>query len=211
MLYFFYKNNHFWWSMLKSRSMSNLILVQDDPLKRLGEFCKKGGYYYNMRWDNFSNGVMMVCQVFHIRRRDMLCREVRFIENPKSITEAKKVISAVLLQNIGLGVSEDSEEQPDSPERSENSETFSDCSSQKEDLYKGMAGDMGKMGMDILTKVLSDMNQPKKVDPVPGFTCDNFRETLMKSGLDENLIDDVSNITKLLNPTPYKECKSKNE
>lgn len=194
--------------MLKSRSMSNLNLFQVDPLKRLGEFCKKGGYYYNMRWDNFSNGVMMICQIFHSRRRDMLCREVRFIENPKSITEAKKVISAILLQNIGLGVSE---EQVDN---FESSKTFSESSSQKEeqeDLYKGITGDMGKMGMDILSKVLSDMNKSIKTEPIPGGGCNEFKETLMKSGLDEKMADELSNISKLLHPIPGKECKSKEE
>ena len=193
--------------MLKNPKMNNrrgtsLNLVQSDPLKRLGELCKKGGYYYNMSWDIFSNGIMMECTMFHIRGRYVLYREVRFVENPKNITGAKKVISAILLDNIGLGMEEDiSHEEEEIPYKIHPLSTESQNESEEgEDIYEDAAKDVTRMGINFLAGVLSEVSQ--KNSDLGSKIPEDAMQGLLK-GIDIESIDssNISNILKLLTPS----------
>jgi hypothetical protein len=61
---------------------------------------------------------MIQCEVYYFaqRQRFLLTREARFIPTT-DISQAKKVISAILLENLGLGMSE---EEPPASENTEN-------------------------------------------------------------------------------------------
>ncbi len=93
-------------SNISSRSIK---LTHSDPIKRLKEFCRAGKYYHQIKWDKYANGFMFECEVTynlgrhgHNRRR-VLIKEVRWVETDNLI-EGQRVIAAILLDNIGLGV-----------------------------------------------------------------------------------------------------------
>jgi len=95
-------------------SSRTIKLTHSDPIKRLKEFCKQGKYYHQIKWDKFANGFMIECEVFynlgsygHNKRR-VLTKEVRWVEKD-DLLESKRVIAAILLDNLGVGVSDDSE------------------------------------------------------------------------------------------------------
>ncbi len=196
---------------VNNRRGTPLNLIQSDPLKRLGELCKKGGYYYHMSWDVFSNGIMMECTLFHSRGRYILCKEVRFVKNPKNITEAKKVVSAILLDNMGLGM-EDCEEDF-SHEEEENlvfqtkfgpfaKESQKGGEKEKEeDVYEDAAKDVTRMGMSFMTNVLSEICQknPELASAIPG---DEAVRGLLKGLNNGEAVDEnITNIFKLLTPS----------
>jgi len=84
-------------------------LTQTDPLLRLRQFCKQGKYKYKIIWDRFQNGMMMECEVWYFlgkKKRHTLTREVQFVYTT-DVKEGQRIISAILLQNIGLGFDED--------------------------------------------------------------------------------------------------------
>lgn len=95
-------------------SSRSIKLTHTDPIKRLKEFCKAGKYYHHIKWDKFANGFMFECEVVynlgrygHNRRR-VLVKEVRWVETDNLI-EGQRVIAAILLDNLGLGVPDDGE------------------------------------------------------------------------------------------------------
>nr|QBK86034.1 MAG: hypothetical protein LCMAC101_06290 [Marseillevirus LCMAC101] len=100
-------------SNISSRSIK---LTHSDPIKRLREFCRAGKYYHQIKWDKYANGFMFECEVTynlgrHNKRR-VLVKEVRWVETT-DLTEGQRVISAILLDNLGLGVSDDGDEEND--------------------------------------------------------------------------------------------------
>lgn len=157
------------------RTRETLVLYENDPIKRLGELCKKGRYYYSMRWDKFTNGFLMECSLYRDRsRRNLFYREVRFVENPSNINDAKRVVSAILLDNIGLGVKEEM-----------------DCTSHISDDIEPPSVEerkpvenMTKLGMKILPAVLEKVCRTN-----PGFSGENFNieDQVMGGGLNEVL------------------------
>jgi hypothetical protein len=168
-----------------SRRHIHITLDEKDPLKRLEELCKKGGYYYQMEWELFGNGVMMECSLNHIRGRNLLYKEVKFIKNCKTINEGKKIISDILLNNIGLGTSS-------SDEYVQEDEILFHGEEKKKE-------DQKPTGLDFLMKMVKTAGcQEFKFDK------DNFsknsehilEEVLKELEEDENL----TNIFKLLNP-----------
>lgn len=84
-----------------------LELTKSDPLLRLNELCTQGKYRYKMSWDKFQNGIMITCKFFYIMNRNKytVLREALFVRTDKVI-EAKRTISAVLLDRLDLGESE---------------------------------------------------------------------------------------------------------
>ncbi len=96
-------------------SSRSIKLTHTDPIKRLKEFCRAGKYYHQIKWDKYANGFMFECEVsynlgrYGHNRRRVLVKEVRWVETDNLI-EGQRVIAAILLDNLGLGVPDDSEE-----------------------------------------------------------------------------------------------------
>lgn len=89
-----------------------LNLKENVPLKRLGELARQGKYRYKFNYDKFENGFMCSCQLFYfIRgRKRIIASETRWVET-QNLLEAKQTVSALLLENIGLGVEPTTEEE----------------------------------------------------------------------------------------------------
>ena len=92
-------------------SSHTIKLTHTDPIKRLKEFCKQGKYFHQINWDRYANGFMFNCEITYnfgrhgYSKRRVLAREARWVETD-DLMEGKRVIAAILLDNIGLGVSE---------------------------------------------------------------------------------------------------------
>ena len=126
-------------------SSRSIKLTHTDPIKRLKKFCKAGKYYHQIKWDKYANGFMFECEVAynlgrhgHNRRR-VLIKEVRWVETDNLI-EGQRVIAAILLDNIGLGV-------PNG---------FSDEEESDEELP---SEDFAKASMKAVTGVLNHVSQ----------------------------------------------------
>lgn len=82
-----------------------IALTQQDPIERLKEFCKQGLYKYRFTWDIFANGTMCECVLYISKygsKRIDIAKEARFVASTE-LTEVKRVVSAVLLDRLGLG------------------------------------------------------------------------------------------------------------
>lgn len=92
-------------------SETELNLSAIKPLERLKEFTSIGKYRYQFHWDKFKNGVMMEGKIYYIFKGKMrtLTKEARWVPT-LDIETAKMVISACILQNLGLGFDEPEEE-----------------------------------------------------------------------------------------------------
>jgi hypothetical protein len=97
----------------------NIILTKEDPIERLKEFCQQGIYTYRFVYDKFLNGIMTemeICYRFGTKKgvqKKTLIKEARFVQT-KDVTYAQKVISAIILDKLGLGVEvEDGEDNAD--------------------------------------------------------------------------------------------------
>jgi len=89
----------------------SISLSSTNPFERLKEFTAQGKYRYSFHWDKFANGVMIECKIYYFLKRKMrtLVKETAWV-NTSDLGEAKMVISAILLQNLGLGFEEPPEE-----------------------------------------------------------------------------------------------------
>lgn len=105
----------------------SIDLRSSDPFARLKELCSQGRYRYSFTWDRFLNGVMIQCEVYYFaqRQRFLLTREARFVPTT-DISQAKKVISAILLENLGLGMSEEEPPISETQNTQEETEEFAD-------------------------------------------------------------------------------------
>lgn len=128
-------------------SSRTIKLTHSDPVKRLKEFCKQGKYYHHMKWDKFANGYMVECEVAynlgrygHIRRR-ILTKEARWVETG-DLLEAQRVVAAVLLDNLGVGISEDGEE-----------------NEIQEEIEEDVSQNFAKASMKAVTGVLNQVTQ----------------------------------------------------
>lgn len=89
-------------------------LTEEDPLDRLEELAKQGDYTYHFSWDNFKNGFMCELELSYyldLRKKTskkLLCKEARFVEG-SDLYHAKKVVAAILVDRLGLGVPETEE------------------------------------------------------------------------------------------------------
>ena len=89
-----------------------ISLTQEDPLDRLREFCSQGLYKFHFSWDKFENGIMCELEIsysLNLSSRKVLAKEARFVPG-EDIKYAQKVVSAVLLHRLGLGVQEQVDE-----------------------------------------------------------------------------------------------------
>ncbi len=87
-------------------SSRKIELTENDPLKRLKEFCSQGKYHFKINWDRFNNGFVCECTVYYnLKRKSVrpLKKEVYWVET-NDLQEAKKTIAAIFLDGIGLGV-----------------------------------------------------------------------------------------------------------
>lgn len=92
-------------------------LTHEDPLERLKQFCSQGQYRFHFKWDKFANGIMceleITYQLGHPETpKRLLVKEARFVGG-EDIEHAKKVVAAVLLERLGLGVQPTEEENAD--------------------------------------------------------------------------------------------------
>ena len=82
-----------------------IALTKQDPIERLKELCKQGLYQYQFTWDAFANGTMCECAIFIAKygnKKIEVAKEARFVATT-NIPEAQRVVSAVLLDRLGLG------------------------------------------------------------------------------------------------------------
>ena len=113
-------------------SSRSIKLTHSDPVKRLKEFCKKGKYYHQIKWDKYANGFMLECEVSynlgrHGHKRRVLAKEARWVETDNLI-EGQRVIAAILLDNLGLGILDDCEENEDVPLQGVSPQDFTEVS-----------------------------------------------------------------------------------
>jgi len=87
-----------------------ITLTSVNPFERLKELALQGKYRYRFQWDRFANGFMMDCSLsyFYRKGKKTIVKKTRWIETT-DLMEAKNVISAVVLQSIGLGFEESDE------------------------------------------------------------------------------------------------------
>ena len=124
-------------------------LTHTDPVKRLKEFCKQGKYYHQIKWDKYANGFMFECDVTYNlgrNKRRVLVKEVRWVETD-NLTEGQRVIAAILLDRLGLGVTDE--------EENENLEN--DNSDIKDENWHSQ--DFTKASMEVVTGVLNHVCQ----------------------------------------------------
>ena len=91
----------------------SIVLTNEDPTERLKEFCEQGRYIFHWNWDKFATGVMCELEISYQLdaksskgdRRKILAKESRYIpfENG-DLVYAQKVVAAILLDRLGLGV-----------------------------------------------------------------------------------------------------------
>lgn len=157
-----------------------LELTKSDPLLRLNELCTQGKYRYKMSWDKFQNGIMITCKLFYLMNRNKytVLRDALFVRTDKVI-EAKRTISAVVLDRLDLGENEytgDNESSESSQESSSSDITSEGLNMASElmgsvmemvegggsatpvDLQDVLKSSMSKLG-PILQKTFSELNQ----------------------------------------------------
>lgn len=166
---------------MSEKKYSLLLLTENDPLKRLDELRRQGYYNYNIRWTKFSNGLMMECKIYR-NHRNVLIKEAQFVPSPKNIQEAKRVIAAIILDRLGLGVTEEYVDLDSSLD--ENGVELD--SSLEEDQFStqsmngsALMGDMFK----VLTKTMTQIPPERKregVDDASG----NYKEDVFKRGME---------------------------
>lgn len=91
-----------------------ISLVKTDPAERLEEFCSQSNRYHtSYLFSRFENGIMAECSLESPHR--VICSEAQFVLST-DIEKAKRIISAILLYRLGLGVDEgedgDSDDEP---------------------------------------------------------------------------------------------------
>lgn len=134
-------------------------LTETDPVQRLRELCRQGKYRYRMGWDRFQNGIMIDCEFWYFfgrKRRQVLAREVQFVSTT-DVSEAQRIIAAIFLQNIGLGVETEDVECSESDPEFEGSE----CS---EPQATPLAEDLVKLGMRAVNDLIARQNPPDNID-----------------------------------------------
>jgi hypothetical protein len=95
----------------RSSRISNrdIALTEEEPLERLKQLCNQGYYKYHYTWDTFQNGIMCELELTYTlspqSSRRSLIKETRFVEG-NDLGYAKKVLAAVLIERLGLGVVE---------------------------------------------------------------------------------------------------------
>ena len=96
---------------------TELVLENEDPLKRLGELAQKGKYFSNINWDIYANGIMIMCELsFSVNgKKKILSQEATFVET-QDIQHAKRCIAALVLENLNLGVEREIGETPEEDE-----------------------------------------------------------------------------------------------
>jgi hypothetical protein len=92
-------------------SDKSIELTQDDPLERLKQLGTQGYYKYHFNWDMFQNGVMCELEITYLlthqqSSRKTLIKEARFVKGT-DLQYAKRVLAAVALERLGLGVETD--------------------------------------------------------------------------------------------------------
>ena len=92
-------------SLTEKGLLKFIKLTHDDPIERLFQFCQQGGYNPRFTFESFQNGVMCELEVSK-GGENILAKEVRFVQD-KDVSYAQKVVAAILLEKIGLGVIEE--------------------------------------------------------------------------------------------------------
>lgn len=91
-------------------------LSENDPIKRLDEFCKQASFTYQMIWNKFKNGILISCAIYRDRdmRKDLKKNKKEIFNKNKKIFDvchfadtrkihhAKRTIAAKLIYSIGL-------------------------------------------------------------------------------------------------------------
>ena len=82
-------------------------LTATDPIDRIKEFCNQGNYIFHYNWDKFKTGVMCELEITYQLgdKRVGLTKEVRYIQTD-DVRHAQRIVSAILLERIGLAVEE---------------------------------------------------------------------------------------------------------
>lgn len=161
-------------------------LTTSDPLDRLKEFCNQGNYVYHFNWDKFKTGVMCELEISYQigDKKKTLTKEVRYVPG-NDIKYARKVVSAILLERIGLSLTEDTENDNKLPEDltefiAENQEKFQKFFSrdgEKSPLQNTVETgpvDLKNFALSALLKVTNLMKEES--DDPPG-----LRETLIET------------------------------
>ena len=146
----------------KSQTRTNIShrtikLTHTDPVKRLKEFCKQGKYYHQIKWDKYANGFMFECEVTYNlgrNKRKVLAKEVRWIETD-NLTEGQRVIAAILLDRLGLGVAEEEEEENENLEHTK----YDNSDILKDEECQFPSQDFTKASMEAVTGVLNHVCQ----------------------------------------------------
>lgn len=133
----------------------SINLTREDPLERLEELCEQGLYNYEFHTDEFQNGVMTTLELKVKGGQTIIIKEARFVKNLLSdskeaetvLVRAKKIVSAILLDKLDLGVVELEKETVEvDQEEYDTKETFQKMASKGlnmalEILNKAMLGD----------------------------------------------------------------------
>lgn len=153
----------------------SINLTHEDPVERLKEFCELGKYIFHWNWDKFSTGVMCELEISYQLdansrskgdRRKILAKESRYISSTEGdLAHAQKVVAAILLDRLGLGVPAQNDVSEEEGSRGENSGKNSGGNSPevRADNFGGTVGDeiMENLMKSLATKLnqtLTDAN-----------------------------------------------------
>ena len=82
----------------------NLVLEENDPLKRLSELCDKGKYKYRFTWDKFKNGIMCTCEIYYFinKNKRIVISKSSWISTHR-LNEAQSYTASVVLSALKFG------------------------------------------------------------------------------------------------------------
>jgi hypothetical protein len=105
----------------KNIAEMHIHLTEEDPINRLEQLAKQGDYTYHFSWDKFANGFMCELELSYQldprkkTSKKLLWKEVRFVEG-LDLYHTKRVVAAILIDRLGLGVPEPEEPEPEMTE-----------------------------------------------------------------------------------------------
>ncbi len=143
----------------------SINLTHEDPVERLKEFCELGKYIFHWNWDKFLTGVMCELEISYQLdansrskgdRRKILAKESRYISSAEGdLTHAQKVVAAILLDRLGLGVPAQNDVSEEEDSRGENSKGNSP--EVRADNFGGAVGD--EIMENLMKSLATKLNQ----------------------------------------------------
>lgn len=144
----------------------DLVLESTDPLERLSELEKKGRYNVKFNWDEFGNGIIAICEVYYIinKKKKMVAHGSTFVPTDE-VEHAKKVVAALVLDRMNLGVSDEEMEY-----------LYSSSEEMEDPLLEEMEEKIGEMGTKVMRGALD--NAINTYGEEIGLDIDNARNLL---------------------------------